>query len=120
MIAEALRGASSLRICRVCEMRRVIDPSPYFLGFDLTSQINTYSMELSDHCLDLVRSQTALIDFKFFNATQKRTMVRYAIYAPAHHKPGKVQATAAAAEADKDDEPAAWSVQPKHAPDKHG
>ena len=44
----------------------------------------------------------------------------YAIYAPAHHTPGKVQATAAAAEADKDDEPAAWSVQPKHAPDKHG
>ena len=27
-----------------------------------------------------------------------------------------MQATAAAAEADKDDEPAAWSVQPKHAP----
>src|SRR5450432_1492357 len=44
----------------------------------------------------------------------------YAIYAPAHHAPDKVQATAAAAEADKDDEPAAWSVQPKHAPDKHG
>ena len=42
----------------------------------------------------------------------------YVIYAPAHHKPGKVQATAA--EAGKDDEPAAWSVQPKHAPDKHG
>jgi hypothetical protein len=42
------------------------------------------------------------------------------IYAPAHHTPGKVQATAAAAEADKDDEPAAWSVQPKHAPDEHG
>lgn len=44
----------------------------------------------------------------------------YAIYAPAHHKPGKVQATAAAAEADKDDEAAAWSVQPKHVADKHG
>jgi mannose-6-phosphate isomerase-like protein (cupin superfamily) len=44
----------------------------------------------------------------------------YAIYSPAHHTPGKVQATAAAAEADKDDEPAPWSVQPKHAPDKHG
>jgi mannose-6-phosphate isomerase-like protein (cupin superfamily) len=44
----------------------------------------------------------------------------YAIYAPAHHKPGKLQATAAAAEADKDDEPAAWSVQPKHVLDKHG
>jgi mannose-6-phosphate isomerase-like protein (cupin superfamily) len=44
----------------------------------------------------------------------------YTIYAPAHHSPGKVQATAAIAEADKDDEPAAWSVQPKQAPDKHG
>jgi hypothetical protein len=44
----------------------------------------------------------------------------YAIYAPAHHTPGKVQATAAEAEADKSDEPAAWSVQTKHVPDKHG
>jgi len=31
-----------------------------------------------------------------------------------------VQATAAAAEADNDDKPATWSVQPKHVPDKHG
>jgi mannose-6-phosphate isomerase-like protein (cupin superfamily) len=44
----------------------------------------------------------------------------YTIYAPAHHAPGKVQATAAAAEADKHDEPAAWSVQSPHTPDKHG
>jgi mannose-6-phosphate isomerase-like protein (cupin superfamily) len=44
----------------------------------------------------------------------------YAIYSPAHHQPRKVQATAAAAEADKDDEPAAWSVQPKQVADKHG
>ena len=44
----------------------------------------------------------------------------YAIYAPAHHAPDNVQATAAIADADKDDEPAAWSVQPKHEPDKHG
>jgi mannose-6-phosphate isomerase-like protein (cupin superfamily) len=44
----------------------------------------------------------------------------YSIYAPAHHSPGKVQATAAVAEADKNDEPAAWSVQVKHAIDKHG
>ena len=44
----------------------------------------------------------------------------YTIYAPAHHAPDKVQATAATAEADKDDKPAAWSVQSKHAPDKHG
>ena len=43
----------------------------------------------------------------------------YAIYAPAHHSPGKVQSTASAAEADKDDKPATWSVQPKQAPDKH-
>jgi mannose-6-phosphate isomerase-like protein (cupin superfamily) len=36
----------------------------------------------------------------------------YVIYAPAHHKPGKVHKTAADAESDKDDEPASWSVQP--------
>ena len=44
----------------------------------------------------------------------------YAIYAPAHHKPGKVQATSAVAEADQDDEPADWSVQNNAAHDKHG
>jgi mannose-6-phosphate isomerase-like protein (cupin superfamily) len=44
----------------------------------------------------------------------------YAIYAPAHHKPGKVQATAALAAADRDDAPAAWSAQSGHAVDKHG
>jgi mannose-6-phosphate isomerase-like protein (cupin superfamily) len=44
----------------------------------------------------------------------------YAIYAPAHHTPDKVQTTAAAAVTDKNDKPAAWSVQPKQAPDKHG
>ena len=36
----------------------------------------------------------------------------YAIYAPAHHKPGKVQSMAAIASADQDDGPADWSVQP--------
>jgi mannose-6-phosphate isomerase-like protein (cupin superfamily) len=44
----------------------------------------------------------------------------YTIYAPAHHTPGKVQATAASAESDKDDGPAAWSVQTKVAADQHG
>ncbi len=44
----------------------------------------------------------------------------YAIYAPAHHTPGKVQATAAAAEADNNDAPAAWSVQTKSVADQHG
>jgi mannose-6-phosphate isomerase-like protein (cupin superfamily) len=36
----------------------------------------------------------------------------YAIYAPAHHAPGKIHKTAADAEVDRDDEPADWSVQP--------
>jgi mannose-6-phosphate isomerase-like protein (cupin superfamily) len=36
----------------------------------------------------------------------------YVIYAPAHHKPGKVHRTAADAAKDTDDEPADWSVQP--------
>jgi mannose-6-phosphate isomerase-like protein (cupin superfamily) len=35
----------------------------------------------------------------------------YAIYAPAHHKPGKIHRTAADAASDDDDEPADWSVQ---------
>lgn len=35
----------------------------------------------------------------------------YAIYAPAHHKPGKIHQTASEAAADTDDEPANWSVQ---------
>ena len=44
----------------------------------------------------------------------------YAIYAPAHHTPGKVQATAKVAHSDTDDRPATWSVQPRPAPDQHG
>jgi metal-dependent amidase/aminoacylase/carboxypeptidase family protein len=44
----------------------------------------------------------------------------YAIYAPAHHKPGKVHRTAADAAADTDDEPAESSVQPRATdPDEH-
>jgi mannose-6-phosphate isomerase-like protein (cupin superfamily) len=43
----------------------------------------------------------------------------YTLYAPQHHQPGKVQATQAIAEADTDDEPADWSVQPETAPDQH-
>jgi mannose-6-phosphate isomerase-like protein (cupin superfamily) len=37
------------------------------------------------------------------------TMQLYAIYAPPHHKPGKVHETAAQAALDNDDEPAAWA-----------
>jgi mannose-6-phosphate isomerase-like protein (cupin superfamily) len=44
----------------------------------------------------------------------------YAIYAPVHHKPGKIHATSEDAEADEDDEPPEWSVQPVATrPDKH-
>ena len=51
--------------------------------------------------------------------TGNEPMQLYTIYAPAHHSPGKVQATAAEAAADTDDEPANWSVQPVTAPDLH-
>jgi mannose-6-phosphate isomerase-like protein (cupin superfamily) len=76
----------------------------------------TFDKEVSDGWCVLVPAGT------WHNITNigATPMQVYVIYAPAHHKPGKVQATAAAAEADKDDKPAAWSVQPKHAPDKHG
>jgi len=36
----------------------------------------------------------------------------YTVYAPQHHKPGKVHQTKAIADTDIDDEPADWSVQP--------
>ena len=44
-------------------------------------------------------------------------MQLYAIYAPAHHKPGKIHKTASDAAADVDDEPADWSVQPHVTPE---
>lgn len=76
----------------------------------------TFEKEVSNGWCVLVPAGT------WHNITNTGTapMQVYAIYAPAHHAPDKVQVTAAAAETDKDDEPAAWSVQPKHTPDKHG
>lgn len=44
----------------------------------------------------------------------------YAIYAPAHHKPGKIHKTASDAAADVDDDPADWSVQPDMTPQDEG
>lgn len=52
--------------------------------------------------------------------TGTEPMQVYAIYAPAHHMPNKVQATQAIALADTKDIPAAWSEQPAHVSDKHG
>jgi mannose-6-phosphate isomerase-like protein (cupin superfamily) len=76
----------------------------------------TFEGEVSDGWCVLVPAGT------WHNITNVGTtpMQVYAVYAPAHHAPGKVQLTAAAAEADENDEPAAWSVQSKHSPDKHG
>ena len=76
----------------------------------------TFQQEVSDGWCVLVPAGT------WHNITNTGTtpMQVYAIYAPAHHKPGKVQSTAAVAEADNDDEPAVWSEQTKHSPDKHG
>ena len=76
----------------------------------------TFEKEVSDGWCVLVPAGT------WHNITNIGTtrMQVYAVYAPAHHAPGKLQATAAAAEADDNDEPAAWSVQSSQAPDKHG
>lgn len=75
----------------------------------------TFEREVSDGWYILVPAGT------WHNITNigRTPMGVYTIYAPTHHAPDKVQATAAAAEADKDDEPAAWSAQPKHEPEKH-
>lgn len=55
--------------------------------------------------------------------TGDEPMRLYAIYAPVHHAPGIVQATAADAERDEEsgaDEPPSWSVQPgSGTPDEH-
>ncbi len=68
----------------------------------------TFDKEVSDGWCVLVPAGT------WHNITNigDGPMQIYTIYAPAHHAPGKVQATQAIAEADTDDEPATWSVQP--------
>jgi mannose-6-phosphate isomerase-like protein (cupin superfamily) len=43
----------------------------------------------------------------------------YTVYAPQHHKPGKIHQTKVVADADTDDEPANWSVQPDPVADQH-
>lgn len=53
--------------------------------------------------------------------TGEEPMQVYAVYSPAHHKPGKVHQNASDAAADTDDEPAEWSVQPNITrADQHG
>lgn len=76
----------------------------------------TFDREVSDGWCVLVPAGT------WHNITNigDEPMQLYAIYAPAHHKPGKVHRTAEEGEADQDDEPAEWSVQPTPPrPDQH-
>ncbi|QDM17590.1 cupin domain-containing protein [Tardiphaga sp. vice352] len=75
----------------------------------------TFEKDVSDGWCVLVPAGT----WHNITNTGKEPMQVYAIYAPTHHAPGKVQATAEVAKADKKDEPPAWSVQPKHGSDKH-
>jgi mannose-6-phosphate isomerase-like protein (cupin superfamily) len=77
----------------------------------------TFDKEVSDGWCILVPAGT------WHNVTNvgDEPMQVYAIYAPAHHKPGKIHQSFDEGEADQDDQPAEWSVQPPVTrPDKHG
>ncbi len=80
----------------------------------------SFDQEVSDGWCVLVPAGT----WHNITNTGAEPMKLYTVYAPAHHKPGIVQATAEDAEVDEEagrDEPAGWSVQPKNIPgDKHG
>ena len=82
----------------------------------ITKDELTFDQEVTDGWCVLVPSGT------WHNITNIGTtpMQLYTIYAPAHHAPDRVQATASIAEADKGDQAAGWSVQPKQSADKHG
>ena len=75
----------------------------------------TYVKDVSDGWCVLVPAGT----WHNITNTGDEPMQLYTIYAPAHHKPDKVQETFAEAESDKDDNPANWSVQPQPAKDEH-
>ena len=75
-----------------------------------------FDKEVSDGWCTLVPAGT------WHNVTNvgDEPMQLYAIYAPVHHKPGKIHKTAEEGESDQDDEPPAWSVQPPTThPDQH-
>ena len=77
----------------------------------------TMKQEVSDGWCALIPAGT------WHNVTNigAEPMQVYAIYAPAHHKPGKIHKSFDEGEADQDDQPAEWSVQPAVTqPDKHG
>jgi mannose-6-phosphate isomerase-like protein (cupin superfamily) len=75
----------------------------------------TFDQEVTDGWCVLVPAGT------WHNITNigDKPMQVYTVYAPQHHTPGKVQKTKAIADADTDDKPADWSVQPETAKDQH-
>jgi mannose-6-phosphate isomerase-like protein (cupin superfamily) len=76
----------------------------------------TFEQEVSDGWCVLVPAGT------WHNITNigDEPMQLYAIYAPVHHKQGKIHQTADDDHNDKDDAPPEWSVQPPVTrPDKH-
>lgn len=76
----------------------------------------TFEQEVSDGWCILVPAGT------WHNVTNigSEPMQVYAVYAPTHHKPGKIHKTASDAATDTDDEPPEWSVQPNTThPDQH-
>jgi mannose-6-phosphate isomerase-like protein (cupin superfamily) len=76
----------------------------------------TFDKEVSDGWCVLVPAGT----WHNITNTGDEPMQVYAIYAPVHHKAGKIHPTAQDDHADKDDDPPKWSVQPKGAkPDQH-
>ena len=79
----------------------------------------TFEQEVTDGWCVLVPAGT----WHDVTNTGDEPMRLYAVYAPVHHAPGKVQPTAEDAETDEEsgrDEPPAWSVQPPRSrPDEH-
>ena len=77
----------------------------------------TFTKDVSDGWCVLIPAGT----WHNVTNTGKEPMQVYAIYAPSHHKPGKIHKTESDSAADTDDEPAEWSVQPDRVrADKHG
>jgi mannose-6-phosphate isomerase-like protein (cupin superfamily) len=77
----------------------------------------TFEQDVSDGWCVLVPAGT----WHNITNTGDVPMQLYAIYAPVHHKAGKVHPKQADDHADSDDAPPEWSVQPDHVPeDKHG
>ena len=65
-------------------MHRVVDPSTYFLSFNLLSEIETDPIELNNHCLNLARSASAMIECKLSTAAQTFTLACF------HGRPPKI------------------------------